>query len=520
MDSSIASTMKLSDVFMGFPLRVLSGNPDNTRITGVVMDSRMVRPGNIFIAIKGELTDGHVFIADAIQRRASAVVGEKVINGLGIPYIQVDNSRESVTWISAAFHGNPGRKLTVIGVTGTDGKTTTCNLLFKILSAAGLKVGLISTVNALIGNEILDTGFHVTTPEAPDVQKYLARMVASGLTHVVLETTSHGWAQYRVDACEFDIGILTNITHEHLDQHHSFENYREAKARLFTSLQKTLPKPQGNPRLAVLNQNDASYGYFSKTINGPLVTYGLTATADIKASNVKNSPEGTQFDALGPGFNVPIKSHLVGEYNVSNCLAALAGSVCGLGIYPEIAAIGIAEMTGIPGRMEQIRMGQPFQAIVDFAHTPNALRVAIESIRKLSSKRVIIVFGSAGLRDREKRRMMAEVAAEFADLSIMTAEDPRTESLVGILEEMAQGAMSKGGKEGRTFWCIPDRREAIRFGIRLAQPGDILMACGKGHEQSMCFGTTEYPWDDRLAMRAALSELLRIPGPQMPFLPS
>ena len=410
--------------------------------------------------------------------------------------------------------------MTVIGVTGTDGKTTTCNLLYKILLAAGLEAGLISTVNAVIGDEVLDTGFHVTTPDAPDVQRYLARMVAAGLTHVVLETTSHGWAQYRVDACEFDVGVVTNITHEHLDQHGSYENYCAAKARLFQSLEKTLSKPQGNPRLSVLNRDDSSYETLSRIAPGPQVCYGLDVAADIQADSVKYSPQGIHFDAVGPDFRVPVTSQLVGEYNVSNCLAALTAAVRGLGIAPEIAARGIAAMTGIPGRMERIGLGQPFSAIVDFAHTPNALRVAIETVRKMTDKQVIVIFGSAGLRDKEKRRMMAQVAADLADVSILTAEDPRTESLDGILEEMAVGTRAKGGEEEKTFWRVPDRGEAIRFGVRLAQPGDIVMACGKGHEQSMCFGTTEFPWDDRTAMRAALSEFMGVTGPQMPYLPT
>ena len=332
-----------------------------------------------------------------------------------MPYVQVENSRKALTWLAAAFHGNPGRKLTVIGVTGTDGKTTTCNLLYQILLAAGYKAGLISTVNAIIGDEVLDTGFHVTTPDAPDVQAYLARMVAAGLTHVVLETTSHGWAQHRVDACEFDIGIITNITHEHLDQHGSFENYRAAKARLFQSLEKTFPKSQGNPRLSVLNRDDSSYDYLSQIAPRSQVCYGLGANADIQAVSVKYSPQGIHFDAAGPGFHVPVISPLVGEYNVSNCLAALAAATCGLDIHPDIAAEGIAKMNGIPGRMERIDLGQSFSAIVDFAHTPNALRVAINTVRRMTKKRIIVIFGSAGLRDKEKRRMMAEVAVELAD---------------------------------------------------------------------------------------------------------
>jgi UDP-N-acetylmuramoyl-L-alanyl-D-glutamate--2,6-diaminopimelate ligase len=215
-----------------------------------------------------------------------------------------------------------------------------------------------------------------------------------------------------------------------------------------------------------------------------------------------------------------VNSSLVGQFNVSNCLAALAAAVCGLGVDAQTAARGIAALPGVPGRMERIDLGQPFTAIVDFAHTPNALRVAIETVRNMTDKRVIVIFGSAGLRDKEKRRLMAEVAAQLADISILTAEDPRTESLEGILEEMAAGAKMHAGVEGKTFFRVPDRGEAIRLGIRIAQSGDIVMACGKGHEQSMCFGTTEYPWDDRTAMRAALSEWMGIKGPQMPALPT
>ena len=227
-------------------------------IMGIAIDSRAVKPGYLFVAMQGGSFDGHDFIPKAIEDGAVAVVGEKDLLGCPVPYVRVENTRQSLTWIAASFYDFPARKLTMIGVTGTDGKTTICNLIYKILLAAGIKAGLISTVNAVIGDEVLDTGFHVTTPDAHDVQHYLARMVDAGLTHVVLETTSHGWAQYRVEACEFDIGVITNITHEHLDQHGSYENYRAAKGRLFTSLEKTLAKPQGNPRLAVLNRDDRS----------------------------------------------------------------------------------------------------------------------------------------------------------------------------------------------------------------------------------------------------------------------
>jgi UDP-N-acetylmuramoyl-L-alanyl-D-glutamate--2,6-diaminopimelate ligase len=246
----------------------------------------------------------------------------------------------------------------------------------------------------------------------------------------------------------------------------------------------------------------------------------LDACADIRAESVLYSPQGIRFEAVGEGFRIPVTSPLVGEFNVSNCLAALTAAVRGLGIDPEIAVGGIAALMGVDGRMERIDLGQDFAAIVDFAHTPNALRVAIEAVRKMTDQRVIAIFGSAGLRDKEKRRLMAEASAELADVSILTAEDPRSESLDEILEEMAVGARSKGGVEGKSFFRVPDRGEAIRLGVRMAQRGDVIFFCGKGHEQSMCFGTVEYPWDDRVAMRAALAELLGVPGPQMPHLPT
>ena len=509
-----------------FPFPYFLDSPADPVINLVTADSRKVTPGALFVAMSGGSADGHKYIPMAIEHGAAAVVGEQEINGLAVPYIRVENSRQSLAYLSAAFFDFPARKMTMLGVTGTDGKTTTCNILYQILLAAGYRTGMISTVNAVIGDEVLDTGFHVTTPEAPEVQAYLARMVAAGLTHVVLETTSHGWAQYRSDACEFDIGLVTNVTHEHLDYHGSYENYLAAKARLFTSLKDTLPKTAGNFRLAVFNRDDSSYERLRGLISTPLASYGLGPDADVRAENIFQSPQGIRFTACGAGFRFEVSAHLYGLYNVSNCLAALTASLLGLKIEPDAIARGIANLSGVPGRMEQIDLGQNFTAIVDFAHTPNALKVSLETARQMlqggqnPSGRVIAVFGSAGLRDKQKRRMMAEVSSELADISILTAEDPRTESLEGILEEMAAGARGKGGVEGRTFWRVPDRGEAIRQALRMARPGDLVIACGKGHEQSMCFGVTEYDWDDRTAMRAALSAYLGQSGPQMPYLPT
>lgn len=513
-------TVNLEKILKEFPFSYQASGATNVEITDITLDSRKAKPGSLFVAMRGGAVDSHAFISNAVENGAVAVVGERELDDLSATYIQVENPRQALTYLSAAFYDWPGRKLTVIGVTGTDGKTTTSNLIYQILLAADLRAGMISTVNAMIGDEILDTGFHVTTPDAQDVQRYLARMVDRGLTHVVLETTSHGWAQYRVDACEFDIGVVTNITHEHLDQHGSYENYRAAKARLFESLERTLPKPQGNPRLAVINRDDQSFEFLNDRIKTYKKSYGLNTNADVQALELELNLKDTQFIAQSSDFRVVTRCDLVGKYNVSNCLAALTATVYGLGIDPQMAARGIANLRGVPGRMERLDLGQDFTAIVDFAHTPNALKVTLETARQMTKGRVISVFGSAGLRDKEKRRMMAETSAELADLTVLTAEDPRTESLAGILDEMAAGARSRGGREGETFWRIPDRGEAIRFALSLARPGDIVLACGKGHEQSMCFGEKEFLWDDRIAMRAALSELLAVNGPPMPYLPS
>jgi UDP-N-acetylmuramoyl-L-alanyl-D-glutamate--2,6-diaminopimelate ligase len=343
-----------------------------------------------------------------------------------------------------------------------------------------------------------------------------------------LLTTSHGLAQYRVDACNFVVAAVTNVTHEHLNFHGSYEAYRAAKARLFEMLPST--------GCAILNRDDSSYEFLEGICGQrPMIRYGFHSDADLRPFAVTYAPGGLRFTVTGAGQRFQLESPLVGDFNISNILAAVGVTVCALGVSTEAARRGIAALRGVPGRMERIDLGQDFTAIVDFAHTPNALRVALETVRKVitsppgsprgaagvkAAGRVIAVFGSAGARDITKRRLMAEVSAEMSDISILTAEDPRSESLDDILAEMAAGAESRGGVEGQTFYRIPDRGEAMRFAVSLARPGDVVIACGKGHEQSMCFDETEYPWDDRVAMRAALAKLLGKSGPLMPYLPT
>jgi UDP-N-acetylmuramoyl-L-alanyl-D-glutamate--2,6-diaminopimelate ligase len=321
---------------------------------------------------------------------------------------------------------------------------------------------------------------------------------------------------------DFTVAVVTNITHEHLNDHgDSYENYRAAKARLFFGLREPYNRAESRLKAAVLNADDPrSFDFLFNGVTVDKIVYGIGGDAGVRASQMRYSPRGLTFRAEGPGFDFTVDSHLIGAYNVSNILAAIGATVVGLGVAPGAAKAGIAALPGVPGRMEYIDLGQPFIAMVDFAHTPNSLKVTLEAAREIANGRVIAVFGSAGLRDRLKRRMMAETSAQYADITILTAEDPRTESLESILDEMAAGAESRGAVEGETYYRVADRGAAIRFALDLAQPGDIVLALGKGHEQSMCFGETEHLWDDRTAMGAALADYLGETGPQMPYLPT
>jgi UDP-N-acetylmuramoyl-L-alanyl-D-glutamate--2,6-diaminopimelate ligase len=522
--------MKLSQLAAALP-SLDSPPQSDPDISLITTDSRQIIPGALFVAYPGVAVDGHNFIRQAIERGAVAVVGERdltaegaksaesfrktsapsALSAVNIPYLKVRNGREAFAWLNAAWHGFPARQLVMIGVTGTDGKTTTSNLIHSILTAAGIKAGLISTVNAVIGDRVLDTGLHTTTPDANDVQRYLAEMVEAGMTHCVLEATSHGLAQHRVTSCDFDLAVVTNITHEHLDVHGSLEAYRAAKGMLFTSLTKSLDK--GLRKAAILNNDDSSHLYLRDWIETSancgahcpeIITYAVRKPAQWNAFDIDYRADAIYFNTIGAGRPIEIATPLVGEFNVSNCLAAIAATIDGLGVDPQAARSGIAALKGIPGRMERVDEGQNFTALVDFAHTPNALDRAIAAARTMTDGQVIVVFGCAGLRDREKRTLMGEVAGRAADKIIVTAEDPRTESLDEIMAVTAQALIARGRVEGVDFWPVPDRGEALALACSLARAGDVVMACGKGHEQSMCFGEIEYPWDDRAALRGAL----------------
>lgn len=482
-------------------IRSTSGDLATPASAPVVESSLEVKPGGLFVARAGQSHDGHAFIPEAIAAGAAAIIGETDQPELPVPYIRVKSAAHVLGLLAAAYHDFPSRKLEIIGVTGTDGKTTTCLLLHSIFKfVSDIRAGYISTISADFGDETLATGLHVTTPSAPRIQAYLAKMVEAGLTHCILEMTSHGLAQGRLNGVDIDVAVLTNVMHEHLDYHGSWEDYRAAKAIMFSMLQNSWRKP-AREKVSIINADDPSFSYFAAIPADRLITYSIAKEACYRAADIAYSPAGTQFHVADQALAL----QLPGEFNISNALAALSAARA-LGISWDAINAGIAAVELIPGRMERIDEGQDFIAMVDFAHTPNALKRALEAGRQMLSpgKRLIAVFGSAGLRDIEKRRLMAETSAQLADMTILTAEDPRTESLDDILAMMAAGCLAAGGVEGETFRRIPDRGEAIYAACQMAREGDLVMVCGKGHEQSMCFGTVEHPWDDRDALRAAL----------------
>ncbi|PWH13265.1 MAG: UDP-N-acetylmuramoyl-L-alanyl-D-glutamate--2,6-diaminopimelate ligase [Ardenticatenia bacterium] len=506
--------MELSRLLSSLPSYQIQRGVPTKHITALAWDSRRACPGSLFVAYRGVAVDGHAFILQAFRNGARCIVAERPIEEVGLSqlqdreddlvYIQVPNAREALAWLSAAWHGFPARQMMMVGVTGTDGKTTTVHLLYHILRASARRVGMISTVSAVFGDRVVDTGLHTTTPDAFDVQRLLADMAAEGIEVCILEATSHGLAQHRVTACEFDVAVVTNITHDHLDLHGSLEAYRAAKARLFAGLSTAARKP-GVPKIAVLNRDDSSYVYLRSYSADVVLSYGQHPHADVRASQMQYTPNGIRLVVESPWGSFPLQSTLVGAFNVDNILAATTAGLA-MGVPPRVMQQAVGVFQGVKGRMERVECGQPFTALIDFAHTPNSLRQALQSARSLAAPggRVIVVFGCAGMRDVEKREMMGRAAAELADYAVLTAEDPRTESLDAILEAIAEGCRQGGGIEGKTFERIPDRGAAIARGVALAQPGDVLLVCGKGHERSMCFGDTEYEWDDRAALTLAL----------------
>ena len=468
-------------------------------------DSREVAPGDVFVCIAGERADGHDFADDAVRAGAVAVVvqegREAALGDLGVPVATVPDTRRALAAVAAAHEGHPARRLTVIGVTGTDGKSTTAFLTLAALEGCGLRAGLLSTVGSRIAGREVANPTRLTTPEAPAVQRLLAEMVDAGCTHAVIEATSHGLALHRLDGCEFDVAVLTNLSPDHLDYHRSFEAYRRAKSRLFAMLDE--PTEKDARRAAVLNADDREWRHFAEATDTQVVTYALDAPgADVRAQEVTPWPDGATFVLTTAEESLEASVRLPGRFNVANATAAIT-TAAALGLDAAAAAAGVARCPGVPGRMEPMA-GAPFAVVVDYAHTPGSMRQALATLRETVTGRLIVVFGCAGERSRDRRSGLGAAVAELADYAVLTEEDPRSEPPEAIVDEIARAMVTAGAAEGERFERVPDRREAIGRALALARPGDLVLLAGKGHEATIERAEGPLPWDER----AVVSELI------------
>jgi UDP-N-acetylmuramoyl-L-alanyl-D-glutamate--2,6-diaminopimelate ligase len=487
-------------------------------IQGVTDDSRAVRPGSLFVAVPGLHVDGHEFVARAAAAGAAAALVERALPDVALPQLVVERSAAALADASAWWYGDPSLRLGIVGITGTDGKTTTSFLAAAALEAAGLSSGLIGTVAAQVGHIRESNPEHTTTPGAPRLQKTLRAMADAGNAVAVVETTSHGLAADRVRGIAYDVAILTNLTHEHLEFHGSWEAYRDAKLSLFERLAVGRANPikelDGRrwPKAAIVNADDPSAGAFAgvaQEAGARILTYGTDAAADIRATHVEEDAERLRIGFTAPGGPSSVDLHLAGRFNVHNALAVIAlGEV--LGLDPVAVRAGLAGVTGVPGRMERLVAGQPFGVVIDYAHSPASLEKVLGLLAPLAAARgggVVVVFGSAGERDTEKRPMMGRIAAERARLVVVTDEDPRGEDRLAILDDIARGAEDGGKRRDRDLFVIADRHAAVEAAFERARPGDIVLLAGKGHEQSIIGPDGPVPYDERATALAALARL-------------
>ena len=473
-----------------------------TIVTGLTYDSRQVRPGDLFVALTGSEVDGHRYTPDAAARGARALLAERPV-AVDLPQIIVPDSRAALAAVASAFYDHPSASVNVIGVTGTDGKTTTSYLIDAILRKNQVRTGLVGTVAIRVGNRLLPHATRQTTPESADIQGYLHDMVQNAVRWAIVEATSHGLAMHRLDHVAFAIAAVTNITHEHLDFHGTVENYRRAKAILFE-------RTASNNGHHVINVDDpgaASVSAFSDPAR--TLTYSARGQpAALRASDVQPHPDGSSFTLHAAEWGTArVELPLVGDFNVANALCA-AGVALAAGIDLPGVVHGLETAPPVPGRMVNVHAGQPFGVVVDYAHTPEALAHILSLLRGLwPAGRLITVFGSAGERDVEKRSRQGAIAAELADFAIFTNEDPRNEDPDQIIGQIASGAHGQGGRQGRTFVTITDRREAIAQSFAMARDGDCVLLAGKGHEQSIIIGHEKVPWDEEGVARAVLAEM-------------
>jgi UDP-N-acetylmuramoyl-L-alanyl-D-glutamate--2,6-diaminopimelate ligase len=505
VDAGIKRVVRLNDLTGVLEVSNIFGDK-NISVDGITSDSREVREGFVFAALKGEKNDGHLFLQDAINRGAAAVLVERAVPGLSVTQIVVPDTRGALGMIADVFYGEPSNALFVIGVTGTNGKTTTTYLIESILNRAELITGVIGTISYRYGKKNIPALY--TTPEAPEIHRLLRDMVDDGVTHCVMEVSSHALAQKRVDGCRFAVGIFTNLTRDHLDFHNTMENYFASKARLFESLIAADGK-------AIVNIDDRWVETLARGLAIPLIKYSLEKEeADILSGKVIFSEDGIEAELSTPIGSMKISSPLIGEYNLKNIMAAV-GTGIALGLDRAVIEEGIRSMERVPGRMESISSPSGFKAIVDFAHTADALERVLKTLRGVSRGRIITVFGCGGDRDRGKRPLMGKVAVGLSDITIVTSDNPRSEDPLGVIREIESGI--RGAKRyepnmrvtSKGYMIVPDRREAIRRAVIMASAGDIILLAGKGHENYQLIGDRKIPFDDMEELKMAIEERKR-----------
>jgi len=487
-------------------------------VRGVAFDSRRVAPGALFVAVPGDHADGHDYVEAATAAGAAAAIVERPLPAVALPQLVVARSRHALASAAAWWYGDPSRELGVVGITGTDGKTTTSFLAVAALDTAGIPAGLVGTIETKIGAVREPNPEHATTPEAPALQSAIRAMVAAGDRAAVVETTSHGLALERVGGIGYDVAILTNLTHEHLEFHGTWEAYRDAKLSLFERLATGERNPlktiagRAWPKAAIVNLDDPSAGLFAgvaQEAGARVVTYGTDPAADVRADRVEEDDAGLRIAVTAPGGRAELVLRLAGRFNVHNALAIVAlGEV--LRLDPEAVRSGLSTVEGVPGRMERIDAGQPFGVVVDYAHSPASLDKVLGLLAPLAAARggsLVAVFGSAGERDTAKRPMMGRIAGERCRLVVVTDEDPRGEDRATILDEIAAGAEAAGRRRGHDLLLIADRRAAIEAAFERARPGDIVLLAGKGHENSIIYADGPLLYDERSAALDALAAL-------------
>ena len=481
----------------------LNGSAD-TVITGISSDSRQIEAGYLFVCISGVHVDGAAFAAQAVEKGAVAVLTTK---HLDLPkstvQIQVPDIHHALEDMVPFFYDYPGKKMRMIGVTGTNGKTTTTHIIAHILRAAGYHVGVIGTIHALIDDEELP--IHNTTPDVVELQHFLALMQEKGMTHVVMEVSSHALALNRVAGIEYDTAVFTNLTQDHLDFHKTMENYVAAKAKLFQSL--TAADHVKVNKTAVVNIDDPWSKDILNACHCKVLTYGVEKDADLKGSNLKVELKKSSFDVVGPFVNVHLNMNITGLFNVYNTLAAI-GAAHAEGVDEATIDKAIQTFHSVPGRFELVEAGQDFAIVVDYSHTPDSLQKALETARAMKPNRILAVFGCGGDRDKTKRPIMGRIGAELADIPIVTSDNPRSENPETIVEEVEAG-VKEGLKPGQHHEVIVNRRDAIYRAVELAQTNDIIVIAGKGHETYQILNDGTIHFDDREEARNAVHALHR-----------